>query len=184
MPAGLREASYMSKFTIIAVIAVILFSATLASAQSTTVTLESNLEGAENISALYCQDNFFAFAQYCEGDWSQAYAGLSYADNIGDVAYQVALGAGAETNGFRYGGWIWAGEGKFSFIHCFEGGGSGPWHRTIVKYQATDKVSLGVTDRSFYGRGVRAEVKISASTKLIGEYYEGGKSTLALSTSF
>jgi len=170
---------------ILAAIAVIIASltVTLASAQ-VTITSEINDSGKANIAALYSANNAFVFAQQCEGGWWQAYAGATYSDNIGEVAYQLGLGLGTEKFGSRYGGWVWMGEGNFSFIHLFEGAGSGPWHRTIVKYQVGDKLALGLTDRAFYGRGVRAEYKLDRTFTLIGEAFEGGKSTLALSTSF
>lgn len=161
--------------TLIAVLA-----AALASAQTTT-TIETNSSGMQNFAVLHCQDNMFGFVQYCEGGWWQAYAGATYSPNSWS---QIALGAGAETNGFRYGGWLWLGESKVSALHAFEGSGSGPWHRTIVKYAVSDKVTLGATDRAFYGKGLRAEYKLGNSSKVTGEYFEGGSATLSYSLTF
>lgn len=169
--------------TIIAVIAV-LISLTSAFAQSTTVTLESNSKGSQNVAVLHCQNNAFVFVNCCEGGWWQAYVGATYSNTISDVAYQLALGVGAEEFGSRIGGWLWVGQGKVSALHAFEDGGSGPWHRSIAKYQISDRLSLGVTDRAFYGRGIHAEYKLGTSSKVTGEYFEGGKATAALTYSF
>lgn len=163
------------------IIAVALFITTFAAAQTTKITFESNTKGAQNVSAMYCEDDNFIFAQYCDSGYWQAYAGKTYAPTSHT---QVALGAGVEDGGLRLAGWFWGCVDNFSILHAFEDGATHEWHRTIVKYQATDKVSLGVTDRSFYGKGVRAEVKLGSKTTAIMEHFEGGKSTLAVSTVF
>lgn len=123
----------------------------------------------------------FAFVQ-AYPEWSQFYAGLTYAPV--DWA-QVGLGLGMETEGpaGRLGGWLWAGWDKFSATWAFEESqsrGSGAWHKAFVQYQATERVSLGLVDRSFYGHGTLVEYTLDPSTKLRGALYEGGASTLSV----
>lgn len=162
-----------------AVMLVLVVCAGFAGAQ--TVTLESNLEGDANAALFHQQDGAFIFAQFCESDWWQAYAGATYSP-IPNT--QVALGIGAEANGIRYGGWLWAGRGRISAIHLFEDGASGSWHKTIVQAQACDRLSLGVTDRAFYGRGIHSEYKLGDDSKITIEVFEGGDATFSLSQSF
>jgi hypothetical protein len=147
----------------------------------TTVTLETNLEGGKSLAALYSDNNFFGFAQYCEGGWWQAYAGATYSPTQWS---QVALGVGTEADGLRLGGWVWAGQGRYSFLHLFEQGGSGPWHKTMAMVKVNDSLNAGVIDRSFFGHGITAEYQLGGGSKLTGALYEGGVTTLALSHSF
>lgn len=114
-------------------------------------------------------------------EWSQFYAGPTYSP--ADWC-QVGLGAGMESEGSagRLGGWVWAGKGKLSATWAFEESqsrGSGAWHKSFIQYQATERVSLGLIDRSFYGTGALVEYTLDSATKVRGAFYEGGASTLS-----
>lgn len=123
----------------------------------------------------------FAFVQMYP-EWSQFYAGITYSP--ADWC-QVGLGAGMETEGpaGRLGGWVWAGWDKWSATWAFEESqacGSGAWHKSFLQYQATEHVSVGLIDRTFYGRGALVEYTLDSTTKVRGAFYEDGASTLSL----
>jgi hypothetical protein len=121
-----------------------------------------------------------AFAYSCQTtSWSETYAGLTYAP-ISSV--QVAFGAGQETGGNRFGGWIWAGKGKISGLYCLEDGKSGTWDKFVLKYQITDKLTIGYTKKMYAGTGVYAEYKLDKNIKVA---YSGYKTPeLALKVNF
>jgi hypothetical protein len=99
------------------------------------------------------------FAYNClTKNWREGYVGLTYSPK---QFIQVAYGIGQETGGFRQGGWIWAGKGRISAIYLAEDGASGPWNKTVVKYQATKRFALGWTEKSFAGSGIYAEYSVN-----------------------
>lgn len=162
-------------------IAVMLVAASFVAAQ-TAVKIEGNLDGGKQIDLLTCHDGTFAYACVSEG-WGEAYAGKTYSPA---PWLELAAGAGLETgqDSLRFGGWAWAGQGHYSLLYVWERGGSGPWHKAIAMTKVTDALSLGVIDRSYYGRGVNAEYKLGSSSKLSAAWYGDGKGTVSISTSF
>lgn len=121
-----------------------------------------------------------AFAYSCQTqNWSETYAGLTYAPR---PEIQVAFGAGQETGGNRLGGWIWAGKGRFSGLYCLEDGKTGTWDKLVLKYQVTNKLSLGYTKKMYAGNGVYVEYKLDENIKVA---YSGYKTPeLAIKVSF
>lgn len=151
-------------------------------AQSVTLKVEGNTDGGKQIDVLATSGSTFGYA-CASKNWSEAYVGKVFSPA---AWLEIAAGLGLEDakNPVRLGGWVWLGEGRVSFIHLFEDGGSGEWHKSIAAYQISDSLKAGLIDRAFYGRGITAEYKLGNGSKLNGAVYEGGKATLSLSHSF
>lgn len=169
--------------TSVALAVVVAFTGLAASAQATSVTLESNLEGRNDVQINICEDGWFLFAQKFNSGWSQAYAGLSCSPA---PWCQVGFGAGTESaeHGLRLGGWLWLGYDRFSLLHLQEGASGGPWHRTLLTGRVDDRLSAGLIDRAYYGSGAVAEYKLGTSSKATLEWYEGGATAIAITHSF
>lgn len=107
---------------------------------------------------------YFAYALESKC-WNEAYAGFTYSPTTWS---QIALGYGQEQmpDPTRFGGWIWLGKGKVSCLYLFEDGGSGPWHKTVIQYQATPVVSLGVVSLMNQKLAPMAEIKLNKQTSL------------------
>lgn len=157
-------------------------SSRVAFAGDTTLSVETAFAGTPCVSVYSANAQAFVFAQVATG-WAQAYAGMKYSPA---PWAEVSLGIGLEQadSPFRVGGSVWLGQGRVSALHLFEDGGSGPWHKTTVAYKATSELSLGLVDRSFCGRGLTAEYKLSNDTTLTVAAYNSGQKTAALSYSF
>lgn len=167
----------------IALIAIaVMLTATLAFAQNITLKVEGNFDGGKQVDVLATSGSTFGYACMTKG-WSEAYVGKTFSPA---PWVEIAAGIGLEDakNPVRLGGWVWLGEGRCSFIHLFEDGGSGEWHKTVVAYKVSNDLKVGVIDRAFYGQGVTAEYKLGNGSKISGAYYEGGKATVALSHTF
>lgn len=169
------------------IIAVSLFVATLAvsaaNAQcAATVTIEATSNGGKSIDLYACGEGTFAYA-CASKNWGELYVGKTYSPAPWiELAAGVVFETGQDTP--RFGGSVWAGEDRFSFLHLWEQGGSGPWHKTKVMYQTSDELHIGLIDRAFYGCGITAEYKLGSSSKLSAAWYDSGKGTVSLSTSF
>lgn len=116
-------------------------------------------------------------------DWSEAYVGPTYSftPNFG-----IELGAGVESDqeSVRWGGDIWACQGKTSVVYLFEAGGSGPWHKLKVLYSVTPRLTAGVVEKSGAGFGATASYKLDGSTALGLTAYHDGTSQAALCIGF
>ena len=167
--------------TIAMLIIAVILTATIAAAQST-AKVEVNQDGKVQYDLLMQSQNAFGYACLTDG-WNEAYVGLNYSPA---EWCEVALGTGIESDqvSARIGGWVWLGKGRVSFIHLFEDGGSGPWHKTTLMYKISDNFKAGLIDRAFYGRGITAECNLGHGAKLGGAWYEGGNATVSLSHSF
>ena len=151
------------------VIAVLLIAAFTASAFGT-VEVEAGLaNGGETIRFYQAtppnKDGFgtFGFAVISKF-YSQAYAGATYSPN---QHIWLELGYGLESvpgNSGRIGGTAILSSGQFSLVHCQESGGSGNFNKTVVNYQVTPKVTLGVVDDRFMGTGPKIDYKIDGYT--------------------
>ena len=163
-----------------AMIVVVMLICSAALAQ-TAVKLESNLKGGTSVDLLAVHNGTFSYALVCQ-NWAEAYVGKVFSPA---PWFEIAAGIGLERadDPIRLGGWVWTGQGRYSLLHVWEQGGSGPWHKTIVMAKVNDHLNAGVIDRSFFGRGITAEYKLG-QTKLTGALYDGGATTLALSHSF
>lgn len=124
----------------------------------------------------------FGFGQVTEG-WSQAYGGITYAPT---TWLEVAAGTGTEqwTSRTRFGGWVWAGKGRFSILHLMEDGGSGAWHKTEFRLKATSNLTLGYVNRAFRGEGPLLEWKATKDVTVKASSFGHGEGELALITSF
>ncbi len=164
------------------VVLLLVVCASFAGAQTTTVKLESNLEGSNNIQLLTGGENWFLFAQSFNDGRGQVYAGPKYSPTSW---LQLAASAGAEKgqDSVRFGGWARASQDRFSLLYAWSQGGSGPWHKATAAYQVNDDLMIGAIDRAFCGRGATAEYKFGSGSKATVEYYSGG-TTVALSHSF
>ncbi|MEI7792315.1 MAG: hypothetical protein WCI57_02430 [Candidatus Berkelbacteria bacterium] len=92
--------------------------------------------------------------------YSQAYAGATYSPN---QHIWLELGYGLESvpgNSGRIGGTAILSSGQFSLVHCQESGGSGNFNKTVLNYQISPKVTLGVVDDKFNGTGPKVEYKL------------------------
>ncbi len=126
-------------------------------AAETTVGVQDNLETGGltldvfTTKSISTETGLFFYALGCEG-YAEAYAGATWSPR---PFIQLALGYGVEqaNPSNRVGGWLWLGEGKLSFIHLFEDGGSGPWHKTELDYQLTPSVKIGLVDKTTWGNG-------------------------------
>lgn len=105
--------------------------------------------------------------------------------------------AGVDTDGYRHGyagltykvtGWLKVGAGigrefnpsstqrnyfaelntdKYYGLYTYEGAGSGPWHKAILVYRATEKYNVGVMDQTFLGRGPRLEYNLTEKSQIV-----------------
>ena len=161
----------------------ILILAVLASfAGAQTVKMEWGDDGSTNLGMFWRENGTFVYAFGSE-NWAEAYVGATYSPA---PWAEVALGVGLEQadDPFRLGGWIWLGQEKVSFLHLFEDGGSGPWHKTTLSYAVDERLSVGAIDRSFLGRGAFAELALDEGRSINITDYEGGGWTASLSQSF
>lgn len=136
------------------------------------VCLERPIKGSVGVFAYSCQTK----------NWGETYVGPELNGRFSNVNYQVAYGAGLETGGFRHGGWLWAGRGKFSAIYLHEDGATGAWYKTTVKYQVADKIALGLTKSRYVGQGIYAELKLGRG--IILKYSGYNTPELGLKVSF
>jgi hypothetical protein len=158
----------MNRIYIVTLIVTLFITATVAYAGNV-VELENNLTTG-NQSIKLClsttDGKVSGFVQVCDSGFAQAYAGPSV--KLGSNA-NGWLGGGFDTNDhFRYGGAVWAGKGKMSFLHLFSGRESGPWHEAWFNVQVSKKIGLGLVENSATGFGSRVEYKLSqdASVRL------------------
>lgn len=136
------------------------------------VCLEKNISNRVGIFAYSCQTE----------NWGETYVGPELNGRFSNVSYQLAYGIGQETGGFRHGGWIWAGRGKFSAIYLHEDGATGTWDKLVLKCQVNDRLTVGYTKKMYAGQGLYAEYKLGKSTTV---KYSGFKTPeLGLNVSF
>lgn len=116
-------------------------------------------------------------------DWSEAYVGPTYTFS---PHFGLEIGYGVESGQLsgRWGGDIWACQGKTSVTYLFEGGGSGPWHKLKVLYSVTPRLTAGVVEKSGAGFGATASYKLDGSTALGLTAYQNGTSQAALCIGF
>lgn len=115
-------------------------------------------------------ENFFAFGQVVEGGYQQIYAG----PRLNPTTWlEIGAAAGAETVGqgwgFRFGSYVWAGRDKwFALIVHEDGKETGPWNKTVLKYQTTPELAIGLQSQKFLGNGVRVEYAVNKAISLWG----------------
>ena len=137
---------------------------------ATTMGVEKDLSSGSVCFDLFAQDQistelgWFSYFLVTDG-WSEAYVGPTYSPNPN---LQIGLGYGLEQadDPGRFGGYVWAGKGKFSATWLFEDGGTGPWHRLNLGYQIDPRWRVVLSDRSFYGKGVSVEYQLDKQVKL------------------
>lgn len=117
------------------------------------------------------QFGWFGYFLVTDGGYSEAYLGPTWAP-ISNLEIGLGYGIEAADDPGRFGGYVWTGKGKASLLCLYEDGGSGPWHRINLGYQVTPKLYLGVSDRSFYGKGALIWYKLDEKVNLQLNVYE------------
>jgi hypothetical protein len=115
-------------------------------------------------------------------NWSEAYVGPAYSftPNFGlEIGYGVESGQPG-----RWGGDVWACQGKVSAVYLFEAGGSGAWHKLKLLYSATPRLTAGLVEKSGDGFGATASYKLVGCTSLVLTAYESGTSQAGVSIGF
>jgi hypothetical protein len=164
-----RQGSEEIKMRTLILAAALLIAAFTASAFGT-VEVEANLaNGGETIRFYQASQpnkngfGTFAFAAVSKG-YSEGYAGGTYSPN---KHIWLELGYGLESvpaNSGRIGGTAILSSGQFSLIHCQESGGSGNFNKTVVNYQVTPRITLGVVDDRFMGTGPKIDYRLDDYT--------------------
>ncbi len=164
-----------------AVVAVLILVVCTGFAGAQTVKMEWS-EGSTSLDCFWRGNGYFAYA-FGSKHWAEAYGGVTYSPT---PWADFGLGAGLERadDPFRYGGWVWLGQGDVSFCHLFEDGGSGPWHKTTLSLKVDERLTVGAIDRSFLGRGAFAELAFGDGQSINIADYEGGAWTFSLSQTF
>lgn len=115
--------------------------------------------------------------------WSEAYVGPTYSftPNCG-----IELGAGVESDqeSIRWGGNVWACQGKTTAVYLFEAGGSGPWHKLKLLHSVTPRFTAGVVEKRGAGWGVTSSYKLDRCTAISLTAYQNGTSQAALCIGF
>jgi len=119
---------------------------------------------------------------YVSPSWKEGYGGFT----LGNEHWQLAAGPGFESGqSFRYGGWIWYGNGDLSVTYAFEGAGSGYWDKYLVQYQTSPSLNLGVMEKRGLGYGGQADLSVGKNSTFRIEYFpktgqQGGYSQIGL----
>lgn len=115
--------------------------------------------------------------------WSEAYVGPTYSftPNFG-----IELGAGVESDqaSIRWGGNVWASQGKTTAVYLFEAGGSGPWHKLKLLYSVTPRITAGLLEKSGAGFGATASYKLDGCTAIGLTAYRNGTGAASLCIGF
>ncbi len=115
-------------------------------------------------------------------NWSEAYVGpaYSFSPNFGlEIGYGVESGQPG-----RWGGDIWACQGKTAVTYLFEAGGSGPWHKLKLLHSITPRLTAGVVEKSGDGWGATSSYKLDGCTSLVLTTYESGTSQAGICIGF
>lgn len=168
-------------------VAALLIAAFTASAFGT-VEVEANLANGGQAIRIYQASmpnkagfGTFAFATVSKF-YSEAYTGVTYSPN---KHVWVEVGYGLESvpgNSGRIGGDVILSSGQFSIFHCQECGGSGNYNKTVIDYQVTPRVTIGVVDDRFMGTGPKIDYKIEDYTVRFVSFPD--KPTLSVIKSF
>jgi hypothetical protein len=115
--------------------------------------------------------------------WSEAYAGPAYSFNS---HCGIELGAGVERDqkSVRWGGDVWACQGKTAVTYLFEAGGSGAWHKLKILRSINPRITVGVIEKSGPGWAATASYKLDGCTALGWTAYQNGTSQLSLCIGF
>lgn len=97
------------------------------------------------------------FAEVGPGEWAEGLVGLTYTPYSW---LDLSAMAGIETydqSPFRYGGSLWIGKDRFSFVYLFDDGGTDYWQRNLGKVEVIPTFSIGVIQETFFGTGPYVE---------------------------
>lgn len=150
---------------------------------ATSTEIEYNGQGMPTFQALMSKPLSHGFGTFinvnASENWSQAYAGLTYAP-IPNI--QVGYGKGFESVGTheRTGAFIWSGYGRVSGCLAVEDGASGPWHRLTVDYRLSPKITVGWVDKAYAGSGPTVTYTLTKDVRVKVSSYDGDISTMLM----
>lgn len=108
---------------------------------------------------------YYAFGNAISNGYRQLYGG----PNWKPLSFlEVGIGMGAENAkpALRKNAYFQFTGEKVSLFGTFEQGGSGPYHRLLFNYQATERAGVGLEEETFFGRGPRFTYAINKKATL------------------
>ena len=108
---------------------------------------------------------YYAFGNVLSNGYRQIYGGPNWKPFS---FLEVGVGVGLESiqPAFRRNAYFQITGEKASLFGTFEQGGSGPYHKIVLNYQATEQLGVGLEEEAFFGRGPRFTYAINKKATL------------------